>query len=42
MKFDFDSILATATALLTAFGLKILGAIAAWIIGRYVIGIGCG
>src|SRR5215212_7059984 len=40
MKFDFDGILATATALLTAFGLKILGAIAAWIIGRYVIRIG--
>jgi small conductance mechanosensitive channel len=40
MNFDFDNMLATATALLTAFGLKILGAIAAWIIGRYVIGIG--
>jgi small conductance mechanosensitive channel len=40
MDFDFDSILETASALLTAFGLKILGAIAAWIIGRYVIRIG--
>jgi small conductance mechanosensitive channel len=34
---DFDHILATATTLLTAFGLKILGAIAAWIVGRYFI-----
>jgi small conductance mechanosensitive channel len=35
--FDFDAILATASTLLTAFGLKIVGAIVAWIIGRYVI-----
>ena len=28
---------ATATAVLTAFGLKVLGAIAAWIVGRYLI-----
>jgi small conductance mechanosensitive channel len=40
MKFDFDNILTTATALLTAFGLKILGALAAWIIGRYMIRLG--
>jgi small conductance mechanosensitive channel len=40
MEFDFDRILATASALLTAFGLKILGAIVAWIIGRYVIKLG--
>jgi small conductance mechanosensitive channel len=40
MDFDFDNVLATAGALLTAFGLKIVGAIAAWIIGRYVIRIG--
>jgi small conductance mechanosensitive channel len=37
---DFDSMLATATTLLTAFGLKILGAIAAWIVGRYFIKLG--
>jgi small conductance mechanosensitive channel len=37
---DFESILATATTLLTAFGLKILGAIAAWIVGRYFIKLG--
>ena len=37
MSFDFDNILNTATALVTAFGLKIVGAIVAWIIGRYVI-----
>ena len=35
--FDFDTILATASTLLTAFGLKIVGAIVAWIVGRYVI-----
>jgi small conductance mechanosensitive channel len=35
--FDFDAILATASTLLTAFGLKIVGAIVAWIVGRYVI-----
>lgn len=37
MTFDFDSFVSTAGTLLTAFGLKIVGAIAAWIIGRYVI-----
>jgi len=37
---DFDNILETATTLLTAFGLKILGAIAAWIVGRYLIKLG--
>ena len=40
MDFDFENILATASALLTAFGLKIVGAIAAWVIGRYVIKLG--
>jgi small conductance mechanosensitive channel len=40
MTFDFDSIVTTAGTLLTAFGLKILGAIVAWVIGRYVIRIG--
>jgi small conductance mechanosensitive channel len=40
VEFDLDNMLATASALLTAFGLKILGAIAAWIIGRYVIRLG--
>ena len=37
---DFENILATATTLLTAFGLKILGAIAAWIVVRYFIKLG--
>ena len=40
MTFDFDTFLTTAGTLLTAFGLKIVGAIVAWIIGRYVIRIG--
>jgi small conductance mechanosensitive channel len=37
---DFETFIGTATALLTAFGLKILGAIAAWIAGRYFIKLG--
>ena len=37
MDFDFQGMRDTATALLTAFGLKVLGAIAAWIVGRYLI-----
>ena len=37
MSFDFDSILATASTVLTAFGLKILGALVAWFVGRYLI-----
>jgi small conductance mechanosensitive channel len=37
---DFGNIVNTATTLLTAFGLKILGAIAAWIIGRALIKLG--
>jgi small conductance mechanosensitive channel len=37
---DFETVIGTATALLTAFGLKILGAIAAWIAGRYFIKLG--
>ena len=37
MDFDLDTIIDTGTTLLTAFGLKILGALAAWIIGRQVI-----
>lgn len=40
MDFDFENITDTATALLTAFGLKILGAIVAWVIGRYLIKLG--
>jgi len=35
---DFESIRATATTLLTTFGLKILGALVAWIVGRWLIG----
>lgn len=37
MNFDFANIIDTATAVLTAFGLKILGAIVAWFVGRYLI-----
>lgn len=40
MEFDLDRMLATASALLTAFGLKIVGAIIAWIVGRWLIRIG--
>lgn len=40
MEFDLDRMLATASALLTAFGLKIVGAIVAWIVGRWLIRLG--
>ncbi|HEX2824853.1 MAG TPA: mechanosensitive ion channel family protein [Burkholderiales bacterium] len=40
MEFDIDRMLATASALLTAFGLKIVGAIVAWIVGRWLIRLG--
>src|SRR5687768_5801532 len=40
MDFDLENITETVTALLTAFGLKILGAIAAWFIGRWLIKLG--
>jgi small conductance mechanosensitive channel len=36
---NFDEIMTTASAALTVFGLKILGALAAWVIGRYLIGL---
>ena len=36
---DFERMTETATTVLTAFGLKILGALAAWIVGRYLIGL---
>ena len=36
---DFQQISETATAALTTFGLKALGALAAWIVGRYLIGV---
>ena len=36
---DFESMKETATTLLTAFGFKVLGAIAAWIVGRWLIGL---
>jgi small conductance mechanosensitive channel len=36
---NFDNMRETATTVLTAFGLKVLGAIAAWIAGRWLIGI---
>jgi small conductance mechanosensitive channel len=34
---NFDRIIETATTNLTAFGLKALGALAVWIVGRYLI-----
>jgi small conductance mechanosensitive channel len=37
MNFDFSPITQTVTTMLTAVGLKILGAIAIWIIGRWLI-----
>lgn len=37
MDFDFTNIIDTAGTLLTALGLKILGAIVAWFIGRFLI-----
>ena len=36
---DFGRISETLIPLLTAFGLKLLGALAAWVIGRYLIGL---
>ena len=35
---DFESMTATATAVLTTFGLKVLGALIAWFVGRWLIG----
>ena len=40
MDFDFDTMLETGTALLTALGLKIIGAIIAWFVGRALIRFG--
>lgn len=37
--FDFTATMQTVTAVLTAVGLKILGAIALWIVGRWLIGL---
>ena len=39
MDFDLQSMADTATAALTVFGLKALGALLAWIAGRYLIGL---
>ena len=36
---DFARITETLIPLLTAFGLKLLGAVAAWLVGRYLIGL---
>jgi small conductance mechanosensitive channel len=36
---DVKSMTETATVVLTAFGLKVLGALLAWIVGRWLIGI---
>jgi small conductance mechanosensitive channel len=35
---DFEGMRETALTVLTTFGLKVLGAIVAWIVGRYLIG----
>jgi small conductance mechanosensitive channel len=40
MDFDLDNIVATGTTLLTAFGLKIVGALIAWLVGRALIKFG--
>lgn len=37
MDFDFESMMATATATLTVFGLKLVGALIAWFVGRWLI-----
>ena len=37
MNFNFDAMMQTATTMLTSVGLKILGAIAIWIVGRWLI-----
>ncbi len=39
MSFNFTAMMQTVTVVLTAVGLKILGAIAIWIIGRWLIGL---
>ena len=39
MNFNFSAMIETATTLLTTVGLKILGAIAIWIVGRWLIGL---
>ncbi|MFZ3263756.1 MAG: mechanosensitive ion channel family protein [Terriglobales bacterium] len=39
MNFNFTAMMQTVTVVLTAVGLKILGAIALWIVGRWLIGL---
>jgi small conductance mechanosensitive channel len=36
---DFNQIMQTITAIAIAFGLKIVGAIVVWVVGRYLIGL---
>jgi small-conductance mechanosensitive channel len=36
---DFNQAMQTFTAIAIAFGLKILGAIVVWVVGRYLIGL---
>jgi small conductance mechanosensitive channel len=36
---DIDRIMETITAIVIAFGLKVLGAIVVWVVGRYLIGL---
>jgi len=40
MNVNFSAMMQTATSILTIVGLKVLGAIAIWIIGRWLIGLG--
>jgi small conductance mechanosensitive channel len=39
MNVNFSAMMQTVTTILTTVGLKILGAIAIWIIGRWLIGL---
>jgi small conductance mechanosensitive channel len=39
MNFDLSAMMQTVTTMLTSVGLKILGAIAIWIVGRWLIGL---
>jgi small conductance mechanosensitive channel len=36
---DFNQAMQTFTAIAIAFGLKIIGAIIVWVVGRYLIGL---
>jgi small conductance mechanosensitive channel len=36
---DFQTILNDSVPILTAFGLKLIGAVAIWVVGRWLIGL---